>query len=115
VITLEPRLNLGPTAAQPRLVKEEEPFHCTRCNVPFGTKSTIERVAAKLSSTHWMYKDSARNLELLTMCADCRAITVTQGGGLDPYAAAERPRIVTTDDYLAARAEGAPDDPKQLN
>ncbi len=115
VITLDPRLNLGPAAAEPRLVKEEEPFHCIRCSTPFGTKSTIERVAAKLSSTHWMYKGAPGNLDLMRMCADCRAITVTQTGKLDPYAAADRPRIMTTDDYLAAREAGAPDDPKKLN
>lgn len=115
VITLEPRLNLGPAASEPRLVKEEEPFCCIRCGAAFGTKSTIERVAAKLSASHWMYKGSAPNLDLIRMCADCRAVTVTEGNRLDPYAAAERPRIVTTEDYLAAREEGAPDDPKKLN
>jgi len=115
VIALEPRLNLTPEAAEPRLIKEEEPFACIRCGTPFGTKSTIERIAAKLSASHWMYKGSAANLDLIRMCADCRAITVTETGGFDPYAAGERPRIVTTDDYLAARGEGAPDDPKKLN
>jgi len=114
VIALEPRLNLTPDAASPRLIKEEEPFACIRCGKPFGTKSTIERIAAKLSATHWMYKGSDANLDLVRMCADCRAITVTEAR-VDPYAGPERPRIVTTEDYLAARAEGAPDDPKELN
>jgi ferredoxin len=114
VIALEPRLNLTPAAAEPRLVKEEEPFACIRCGAAFGTRSTIERVTAKLSASHWMYKGSAANLDLIRMCADCRAITVTEAG-IDPYAAAERPRIVTTEHYLAAREEGAPEDPKKLN
>jgi ferredoxin len=115
VITLEPRLNLTKAAAEPRLIKEEEPFACIRCGKLFGTRSTIERVAAQLSTSHWMYKGSAANLDLIRMCADCRAITVTEGSGLDPYAASERPRIVTTEDYLAAREAGAPEDPKKLN
>jgi ferredoxin len=115
VITLEPRLNLSPAAAEPRLVKQEEPFACIRCGKEFGTRSSIERVTAKLSATHWMYKGEAANLDLIRMCADCRAVTVTEAGGIDPHAAAERPRIMTTDDYLAAREAGAPDDPKKLN
>jgi len=114
VIALEPRLNLAAAAAEPRLIKEEQPFHCIRCAKPFGTRSTVERIASKLSATHWMFKGAAQNLDLIRMCADCRAITVTEGG-LDPYAASERPRIVTTDDYLAAREAGSPDDPKKLN
>lgn len=98
VITLEPRLNVAPEAAEPRLVKEEEPYPCIRCGKPFGVRSTVERVAAKLAAGHWMYQGSA-NLDLIRMCEDCRVIAVTEGSGIDPYAGPERPRIVTSEDY----------------
>ena len=43
-----------------RVLKEEEPFDCIRCGKPFGVKSTIERVTAKLEGKHWMFKGSAQ-------------------------------------------------------
>lgn len=95
VITLSPRLNIGPDAAAPRLIKEEEPFPCIRCGKPFGVKSTIERVVSRLAATHWMYKDNASNLALMRMCEDCRVIEVSSSSGLDPYAGPPRPKIVT--------------------
>ncbi|MBY0338628.1 MAG: 4Fe-4S dicluster domain-containing protein [Acetobacteraceae bacterium] len=99
VITLEPRLNFAPEAAKPQVVKEEEPLCCTRCAKPFGTKSSVERVKAKLvSSGHWMFQDPKR-LAVLEMCEDCRAIEATLGG-VDPYAGPERPKTRTTEDYL---------------
>jgi ferredoxin len=98
VIALEPRLNVAPDAAAPRLIKEEEPYPCIRCGRPFGVRSTVERIAAKLAAGHWMYQGSA-NLDLVRMCEDCRVIAVTEGEGIDPYAGPPRPRIVTTDDY----------------
>jgi ferredoxin len=39
--------------------KEEEPFCCIRCSKPFGVKSSVERVAAKLEGKHWMFQNSA--------------------------------------------------------
>jgi ferredoxin len=107
VITLEPRLNLTPEAAQPRVIKEEEPFACIRCGKLFGVKSTIERVTAKLAASHWMYKGNAANLDLIRMCEDCRVIAVTEGEGIDPYAGPPRPRIVTSEDYKTGGGDGA--------
>jgi ferredoxin len=98
VITLEPRLNVAAEAARPRVVKEEEPYPCIRCGRPFGVRSTVERVAAKLAASHWMYQSSA-NLDLIRMCEDCRVIAVTEGEGIDPYAGPPRPRPVTSEDY----------------
>lgn len=110
VITLVPRLNLAPEAARPRTVKAEAPMPCPRCGKLFGTKSSVERVKAKLVATgHWMFQDPAR-LALLEMCEDCRAIAATEGG-VDPYASAERPKTRTAEDDLrdaerAKRREG---------
>ena len=60
VITLKPQLDFRAATAAARVLKEEEPFDCIRCGKPFGVKSTIERVAAKLEGKHWMFKGSAQ-------------------------------------------------------
>jgi hypothetical protein len=80
---------------------EVEPFCCIRCSKPFGVKSAIERVTAKLA-THWMYKESPRRLDLIKMCDDCRVAFAVEE--LDPHAV-PRPRVRTTDDYLRDRQE----------
>lgn len=102
VITLTPQLDFRAATATARVLKEEEPFHCTRCDKPFGVRSTIERVAAKLEGRHWMFKDSARRLDIIKMCEDCRVTAVTEDN-LDPYAAPARPAPRTTEDYLRER------------
>jgi ferredoxin len=104
VITLMPQLDFRAASASARLLKAEEPFCCTRCGKPFGTKSTIERVAAKLEGKHWMFSGPGSRLEVLKMCEDCRVAAVTTTG-FDPYAATERPRPRTSDDYLREREE----------
>ena len=72
VITLKPQLDFRAATAAARVLKEEAPFECIRCGKPFGVKSTIERVAAKLEGKHWMFKGSARRLDVIKMCEDCR-------------------------------------------
>ncbi len=99
VIALEPRLNFDRTASTPQVVKAEAPFPCARCGKVFGTRSSIERVKAKLAgSGHWMFQDPAR-LAVLELCEDCRVFEATDGG-LDPYAGPKRPVTKTTEDYL---------------
>jgi hypothetical protein len=83
------------------VLKEEEPFCCIRCNKPFGVKSTIGRVVAKLEGSHWMYQGSSRRTDLIRMCGDCRVAVVSEAG-FDPYGAADR-AVRTTDDYLRER------------
>jgi ferredoxin len=104
VITLRPQLDFRAATAAARIMKEEEPFHCVRCGKPFGVKSTIERVAAKLEGKHWMFQNSAARLELIKMCEDCRVIAITEQE-FDPYAAPQRPNVRTTEDYLREREE----------
>src|SRR6202008_1831746 len=68
VISLKPQLDFRAVNAPARLIKEEAPFDCFLCGKPFGVKSTVERVLAKLEGKHWMYKDSATRLNVIKMC-----------------------------------------------
>jgi ferredoxin len=101
VIALRPQLDFRAATAAARVFKEEEPFACVRCGKPFGVKSTIERVAAKLEGKHWMFKGSARRLEIIKMCEECRVIAVSEQE-FDPYGK-PRPPVRTTEDYLRER------------
>jgi ferredoxin len=101
VVSLVPRLAFD---AAPRVLKQEEPYPCIRCGRPFGVKSTIERVLAKLEGAHWMYRQSSPRLDLIKMCDDCRVAIVTEAE-FDPHAAPARPRLRTTDDYLRERED----------
>jgi ferredoxin len=102
VISLMPRLDFGAAVTATRVLKEEEPFRCIRCGKPFGVKSTIDRIIAKLEGKHWMYGASEKRIDVLKMCEDCRVAVVTEDG-LDPYGAPARPKPRTTDDYLRKR------------
>src|SRR5262245_28108842 len=104
VITLTPQLDFRAATASARVLKQEEPFCCIRCGKPFGTKSTIERVAAKLAGKHWMFAGEASRLDMLKMCEDCRVLAATQAS-FDPYGAPQRPPVRTTEDYLREREE----------
>jgi len=105
VISLVPRLDFRAATAPSRVLKEEEPFHCVSCGKPFGVKSTIERIIAKLEGRHWMFKGQAQRLDVLKMCADCRAAAVSEGD-FDPYGAPARPAVRTSEDYFREREKG---------
>jgi len=98
VIELVPQFDFTEAAFRAETVKEEEPALCTRCGKPFGVKSTIDRVAAKLAGRHWMYQGDTSQIERLGMCADCRVIAQSETA-LDPYAGPERPRTKGAEDY----------------
>lgn len=102
VIKLEPRYNFTSRALSPTVLKGEEPFNCVKCGKPFGTRSTIEQVVARLRG-HSMFPNEAQ-LALIQMCDTCRVVTLAESGN-DPFAKGERPRVRTTDDYLSADAE----------
>jgi ferredoxin len=101
VITLVPRLNFRAVSDGVRVLKQEEPFCCIRCGKPFGVRSTIEKVTARLAGQHWMFKDAPERLDLIQMCDDCRVVYVTQSE-FDPHASPREPAR-TTDDYLRKR------------
>ena len=88
-----------------RVLKEEEPFHCIRCDKPFGVKSAIERVIDKLAGQHWMYPQGSARLDALKMCEDCRVNFVAEQG-FETYGAP--PLLRTTDDYLRERETQRP-------
>jgi ferredoxin len=99
VITLVPQLDFPAWSAPPRVVKEEQPFHCISCGTPFGTRSTVERIVAKLEGKHWMYAgENARRLDVIRMCENCR-VTAMTNEQFDPYRAPARPRPRTAEDY----------------
>lgn len=104
VITLVPQIDFRAATASARLIKEEEAFACIRCGKPFGVKSAIDRVIAKLEAKHWMFKGSAERLDVLRMCEDCRVAAVTEQE-FDPYDKAARPTPRTTEDYLRERTQ----------
>jgi ferredoxin len=106
VITLVPRVDFKAWEEPRRLVKTEEPAHCIRCAKPFGVKSTIDKIRAKLEGKHWMFSGANGNrADLILMCDTCRVENVVNEG-FDPYAANARPQVRTTEDYLAARERG---------
>jgi ferredoxin len=102
VISLTPQVDFRAATASARVIKEEQPFECIRCGKPFGVRSTIERVIAKLEGKHWMYKGSAQRLDAIKMCDDCRVVVMTEMD-FDPHGAPQRAAPRTTDDYLRER------------
>ena len=104
VISLTPRIDFRAAIAMSRIIKQEEPAECIRCGKPFGVKSSIERVVAKLEGKHWIYKDSKKRLDVIRMCEDCRVVAMAEEQ-FDPFGAPQRPRLRTTDDYLREREE----------
>jgi ferredoxin len=103
VITLKPQIDFRAAGAPAQIIKEEEPALCIRCNKPFGVKSTIDKIAAKLEGRHWMYPAGDKRLDAIRMCADCRVITMSKQQ-FDPVRdVPARPPPRTTDDYLRQR------------
>jgi len=102
VIALKPQIDFRAATAASRIIKQEEPFACIRCGMPFGVKSSVERVTAKLEGRHWMFKESKTRLDAIKMCADCRAAAMLEQN-FDPFGAPQRPKVRTTDDYLRER------------
>lgn len=104
VIALKPQIDFAAWQAPPRVVKEEEPFHCVECGKAFGTRSSIERVVAKLQNRHWMFSGGAgqNRTRVLMMCEDCRVQAVVNES-FDPHAAPQRPKVRMSEDYFAER------------
>ncbi len=84
-IALVPQMDFAAWEAPRRVLKEEEPFACTACGKPFGTRSSIDRVLERLDG-HWMFSgpEGTERRRLLTMCEDCRTQEVVRSG-FDPH------------------------------
>jgi ferredoxin len=73
-ITLTPRLLLTEAAKQPVVLNEAQPYHCIRCQKPFGTLQMIENMVSKLA----LHGAFAGNIDRLKMCSDCRVIDMME-------------------------------------
>jgi ferredoxin len=102
VIAIQPQLDFRAATALPLVLKQEEPYACVRCGKPFGVKSSVERVIAKLEGKHWMFKDSKKRLDVIRMCEDCRVSAMAEES-FDPFGAPPRPKPRTTEDFLRER------------
>jgi ferredoxin len=71
-ITLSPRLLLAPAVREARVLNRTEPFHCIRCQKPFGTKQVVDAMLGRLAG-HSMFTPEGA-LKRLQMCADCRVV-----------------------------------------
>jgi len=100
-IALAPGLDLAREALSPRVLIEEEPFACTQCGKPFGSRRTIEKIVEKLEGKHWMYAASD-NARLITMCDDCR-VQAQYHQDASAFRMGDRPRVRTTEDYIEER------------
>ena len=111
VISLEPRYDFTTDAMTPRVLHHEPPFHCIRCGTPFGAKSSVERVVQRLAG-HSMFQ-TADKLALIQMCETCRIVAMSEATD-NPMRGPDRPRVRTTDDYLAGdaarKSRSKPDD-----
>jgi len=72
-------------------IKQEEPYPCISCGKPFGARSTVERIVAKLSEKHWMFTGpNAKRIDVVRMCEDCR-VEAVMNESFDPHEAPPRP------------------------
>jgi ferredoxin len=69
-IRLVPRLSFRATRKQPVVLNETQPFHCIRCDKPFGTLRMVESMLARLAG----HPAFAGHLDRMRMCGDCRVI-----------------------------------------
>jgi ferredoxin len=75
-IRLVPQLLLTAQAKEAVTLNEAEPFHCTRCGKPFGTKQMVDNMTARLGG-HSMFAAQGA-LARLMMCADCRVVDMME-------------------------------------
>ncbi len=73
-ITLVPRLSFHEQVRLPVVLNEAEPYHCVRCQKPFGTLQMVENMISKLS----LHSAFAGNLDRIRMCSDCRVIDMME-------------------------------------
>lgn len=87
-ITLSPRLLFADSAKQAVVLNEAQPYHCIRCNTPFGTLQMIDNMLAKLSA-HGAF---AGNLDRIKMCSECRVIDMMENKSEASITSLKRPQ-----------------------
>jgi ferredoxin len=102
-ITLKPQFNLTDAAFTQVILNEEEPFACIECGSLFGVKSTVERITEKLAGKHAMFSNP-KAARMIQMCDNCR-IQAQYHSDDNPFAAGERPKVRTSDDYFSKRKD----------
>lgn len=102
-ISLKPQMNLTDAALSQQVLYEEEPYACIECGALFGVRSTVERIMEKLAGKHSMFPNETA-ARMIQMCDNCR-IQAQFHAENSPFAAGERPRVRTTDDYLSKRKD----------
>lgn len=102
-ITLVPQLDLSDAALSQRVLNEEEPFACIECGALFGVKSTVEMIMERLSGQHPMFATSEQ-ARMIQMCDNCR-VNAQFHSENNPFAAAPKPKPVTTEDYFSKRKD----------
>lgn len=102
-ITLEPQMNLNPSALDQAVLHEEEPFGCVECGALFGVKSTIEKITEKLAGNHAMFANPGA-ARMIQMCDTCR-VNAQYHAKDNPFEGGKRPRPRTTEDYLSKRRD----------
>ena len=80
-IQLLPRLSLREERKQPVVLNETRPFHCIRCDKPFGTLKMVEGMLARLAS----HPAFAGHLDRMRMCGDCRVADMMIQGELNVH------------------------------
>ncbi|VXB92127.1 4Fe-4S binding protein [Massilia sp. 9I] len=76
-ITLAPRLSFMESRGQAVVLNQSEPFHCIRCDKPFGTLQMVENMLGRLAS----HPAFSGHLDRLRMCGDCRVIDMMEPAG----------------------------------
>ncbi len=102
-LTLKPQLDLTDHALVQEVIHEEEPFACIECGALFGVKSTIEKITEKLAGKHSMFA-TGEAAKLIQMCDNCRVKAQFHSEG-SPMRGADRPKVVTTEDYFSKRKD----------
>jgi ferredoxin len=102
-LVMKPQLDLTDQALAEVVIHEEEPFACIECGALFGVKSTVEKITEKLAGKHAMFA-SGDAAKLIQMCDDCRIKTQYHTEGA-PLRGADRPKVVTTEDYFSKRRD----------
>jgi ferredoxin len=80
-IQLVPRLSLREERKQPVVLNETQPFHCIRCDKPFGTLKMVEGMLARLAS----HPAFAGHLDRMRMCGDCRVADMMIQGEMNVH------------------------------